>query len=127
MKNSADEVADPEVIQWFTEVDAGERVPKILETVPLESIRPNPYILQVDEGSIARVVSLLRKGEADPWLVVASLPDGAFIDVDSPYICEALKREGREVVKVSIVGSFTEEKCSSLGLMPWAEKGGENV
>jgi hypothetical protein len=32
--------------------------------------------------------------------VVASLPDGTFIDVDSPYVCEALKHEAREVVKV---------------------------
>lgn len=127
MNHPTNQVADPEVTQWFREVDAGERVPEILETVPLESIRPNPYILEFDEGSVTRVVISLRKGETAAWLVVASLPDGAFIDVDSPYICEALKREGREVVKVSIVGSFTEEKCFNLGLMPWAEGGRENV
>lgn len=123
MKYPADHVADPDVVQWFREIDAGKRVPQILESVPLRSIRPNPFVLELDEGSMARFVTSLRKGETDAWLVVASLPDGTFIDVDSPYSCEALKREGCEAVKVTVVGSFTEEKCSRLGLMPWARKG----
>jgi len=122
MKHDPNQVADPEVVHWFREIDAGERVPEILESVPLEAIRPNPYILEFDEGSLTHVVTLLRTGKMAAWLVVAKLPDGTFIDVDSPYPCEALKREGREVVKVSVVGWFTEENCSRLGLMPWARR-----
>ncbi|MDP9225239.1 MAG: hypothetical protein M3P18_15615 [Actinomycetota bacterium] len=124
MKHPADHVADLDVVQWFREIDAGKRVPQILESVPLRSIRPNPFVLEFDEGLVRRIVTSLRKGETDAWLVVASLPDGTFIDVDSPYPCEALKREGRDTVKVTVVGSFKEEKCSRLGLMPWATKGG---
>lgn len=113
---------DLDVVKWFREVDAGKRVPEILESVPLGSVRPNPFVLEFDEGMLGRLITSLSREEMDAWLVVASLPDGTFIDVDSPYPCEALKREGREAVKVTVLGSFGVEKCSELGLMPWAGK-----
>jgi hypothetical protein len=122
MKHDPNQVVDLDVVQWFREIDAGIRTPQILESVPLRSIRPNPFVLEYREASVSLVDTSLRRGETDAWLVVASLPDGTFVDVDTPYVCEALKREGREVAKVTVVGAFEVEKCSSLGLMPWARR-----
>src|SRR3954468_1175872 len=122
IKRSPDQVLDPDVALWFREVEAGKRVPQILQSVPLRSIRSNPFVLELDEGLVSRMVASFRRGEMAAWLVVASLPDGTFIDVDSPYVCEALKHEAREVVKVSVLGSFGVGKCATLGLMPWTRK-----
>jgi hypothetical protein len=122
MGHDPNQVADAEVVQWFKEIDEGLRAPEVLDSVPLEAIRSNPFVLEYDEATLQRCWSSVRANEIEVWLVVAKLPDGSYIDVDTPYICEALKREGREATNVSIAGVLSEESCSRLGLVPWAPK-----
>jgi hypothetical protein len=114
---------DADVVEWFKEVDAGKRVPQVLEDVPLGAVRPNPFVFEYDEEALADIKTSVGKGKLDAWLVVASLPDGSFVDVDTPYPCEALKRMGRAAVKVTVLGSFDVDKCSEIGLSPWAGEG----
>jgi hypothetical protein len=120
MRHDPNQVADAEVVQWFKEIDQGLRVPKVLDSVRLEAIRSNPFVLEYDETTVQLCLSSLRAKKIEAWLVVARLPDGSYIDVDTPYICEALKRDRREASKVSIAGAFSGHSCSRLGLLPWA-------
>ena len=50
-------------------------------------------------------------------LYVAELPDGTYIDIDTPHACEAFRRAGVRMVRVEIVGRFTEEDCRRIGIV----------
>lgn len=122
MKHAApdpDQVTDPIVVEWFREVDRGSRTPEVT-TIPVAWIRSNPYVFRYEEATLqAMVDELVNQGpHADQlaWVIVARLPHGGFVDVDTPYPCEAVKRVGQEHVKATIVGSFTEADCERIGI-----------
>lgn len=114
-----DQVADPMVVEWFHEIDQGSRTPE-LRTVPVSAVRSNPYVFRYEEASLQAMVDELANDSPHAnqlrWLVVARLPHGGFVDVDTAYPCEAVKRTGLEDVKVTIIGSFTDGDCARIGI-----------
>lgn len=116
--NNPYQVSDPQVVQWCREIYAG-RVPEVTR-LPVVSIHSNPYVLNYVDEDIEAVSEEIRAGGemADElsWLVVARLPNGGFVDVDTPYPYEAVKRGGITMVKATIVGTFTESDCRRIGI-----------
>jgi hypothetical protein len=62
------------------------------------------------------VVDGIRALEYEPVLFVARLPDGTYVDVDTPHAYEAVRRVGRKLVKAQIIGTLTEQDCGRIGL-----------
>lgn len=118
-RQDPDQVSDPMVVDWFREIDQGSRAPEVT-TVPVIAVRSNPYVFRYEEAPLQAMVDELLNGgpfaDQFAWLVVARLPHGGFVDVDTPYPCEAVKRIGLPLVKASIVGVFSEADCLRIGI-----------
>lgn len=100
------------VTSWFVEIDRGERqVDGAL--VPMREVRPNPFAIGLNEAVVG---SMLRDVTDLGPLLVARLPEGGYVDVDTPHACEAYRRAGVPLVDVQVVGTFTAEDCRRIGL-----------
>lgn len=114
-------VCDPTVTGWFSEAHRGERTPQLID-LAITDVLPNPFILMLDDEEVAEERERLRTGQFlavqghDPRLFVAGLPDGRFVDIDTPYLCEAY-RGLRPTVEAVVMGTFTPEDCDRIGLV----------
>jgi hypothetical protein len=86
------------------------------ERVEVARLRSNPFAVSLEEPAVEAIVRDIRTGGDVPQLMVARLPNGEYIDVDTPHACEAVKRAGLKVVDAFVVGTFTEEDCSRIGI-----------
>ena len=84
--------------------------------VSVERIRSNPFTPLVGEATVRARLQAVMSGRWEPELWVAALPDGTFVDVDTPYDCEVVKRARFPFVIVHILGTLTESDCARIGI-----------
>lgn len=108
-----DQLTDRQVVECMVEVLRDQRGYEA--TVQVQDVRPNPFAVSLDEEGVESMVRAIRGGEVEPDLWVARLPDGAYVDVDTPHMCEAVRRAGLRLVKAHVVGTFTEADCKRIG------------
>jgi hypothetical protein len=109
------ELTDPRIAEWLLELVEGKRI-AATTMVRVERVRSNPFTPLVGEGAVKARLRAVTSGQWVPELWVAALPDGTFIDVDTPYDCEVVKRARFEFVIVHILGTLTGSDCARIGI-----------
>ena len=109
------EMTDPRIAEWFLELVEGKRIAPTT-MVRVERIRSNPFTPLVGEATVTARLHAVTSGRWVPELWVAALPDGTFVDVDTPYDCEAVKRARFTFVIVHILGTLTSSDCARIGI-----------
>ena len=110
------EMTDPQIAEWFLELVEGKRTAPTT-MVAVERVRSNPFTPLLGEATVKARLHAVRSGRWEPELWVAALPDGTFVDVDTPYDCEAVKRARFEFVIVHVLGRLTESDCARIGIV----------
>jgi hypothetical protein len=111
------EMTDPQIAAWFLELVEGDRT-AATTMVPLDQVRSNPFAPLVGEEAVHARMQAVISGQWEPELWVAALPRGGFVDVDTPYDCEVVKRARFKFVIVHILGTLTESDCARIGIEP---------
>ena len=109
------EMTDPQIAEWFLELVEGKRT-AATTMVPVERVRSNPFTPLLGEATVRARLQAVRSGRWEPELWVAALPDGTFVDVDTPYDCEVVKRARLRFVIVHVLGRLTESDCARIGI-----------
>jgi hypothetical protein len=109
------ELTDPRIAEWFLELVEGKRI-AATTMVRVERVRSNPFAPLVGEAAVKARLHAVMSGQWQPELWVAALPDGTFIDVDTPYDCEVVKRARFTFVIVHILGTLTRSDCARIGI-----------
>ncbi len=109
------ERTDPRIAEWFLELVEGKRI-AVTRMVPVERIRSNPFTPLLGEATVKARLHAVTSGRWEPELWVAAIPDGTFVDVDTPYDCEVVKRAGFKFVIVHILGTLTGSDCARIGI-----------
>jgi hypothetical protein len=114
---------EPIVTEWMRQMWLGEREPESI-MVSVRDVMPNPFYMELNELGVESIVMLMKRGEwREPWLMVARLPDGGYVDVDTAYEHEAAMRAGYEAVHAHVIGEFTTEDCQRIGIRTsWPKK-----
>jgi len=109
------EVTDPLIAEWFLELVEGKR-DAATTMVLVERVRSNPFAPLLGEAAVRARLRAVTSGQWEPELWVAALPSGGFVDVDTPYDCEVVKRARFKFVIVHILGRLTESDCARIGI-----------
>ena len=109
------ELTDPQIAEWFLELVEGKRA-AATTMVPVERVRSNPFAPLLGEETVKARLDAVTSGQWEPELWVAALPSGAFVDVDTPYDCEVVKRARFKFVIVHILGTLTASDCARIGI-----------
>jgi hypothetical protein len=108
-------MTDPRIAEWFLELVEGKRI-AATRMVRVERIRSNPFTPFLGEATVKARLHAVTSGRWEPELWVAAIPDGTFVDVDTPYDCEVVKRAGFRFVIVHILGTLTRSDCARIGI-----------
>jgi len=100
-------MVERQVVDWLVEIAEGHRQDEVLMT-EIERVRPNPFAIDLNQAVVEAIAGQFRKGEREPSLLAARLPEGGLVDVDTPHRCEAARRAGVKVLKVTVIGKFIE-------------------
>jgi len=111
------ELTDPQIAAWFLELVEGHRTAETV-MVPVDRVRSNPFAPLLGEGTVNARLQAVSSGQWEPELWVAALPGGDFVDVDTPYDCEVVKRGRFRFVIVHILGTLTVSDCARIGITP---------
>jgi hypothetical protein len=111
------QITDPLIAQWFLELVEGKRN-AATTMVQVDRVRSNPFSPLLGEATVRARLQAVTSGQWEPELWVAALPSGAFVDVDTPYDCEVVKRAHFKFVIVHIVGTLTRSDCARIGIEP---------
>ena len=111
------EMTDPQIAAWFLELVEGDRT-AATTMVPVDQVRSNPFAPPIGEEAVHARMQVVISGQWEPELWVAALPRGGFMDVDTPYDCEVVKRARFRSVIVHILGTLTESDCARIGIEP---------
>lgn len=114
-KRDAGETTDPLIAEWFLELVEGNRS-AATTMVLVERVRSNPFAPLLGEETVRARLRAVTNGQWEPELWVAALPSGGFVDVDTPYDCEVVKRARFKFVVVHILGRLTESDCARIGI-----------
>jgi hypothetical protein len=109
------ELTDPRIAEWFLELVEGKRT-AATTMVRVERVRSNPFAPLVGEEAVKARLHAVTTGRWEPELWVARLPSGDFVDVDTPYDCEVVKRARFKFVIVHILGTLTRSDCARIGI-----------
>jgi hypothetical protein len=115
IKNDPGEMTDPQIAEWFLELMEGRRT-AATTMVPVERVRSNPFAPLLGEATVKARLQAVTSGQWEPELWVAALPSGAFVDVDTPYDCEVVKRARFKFVIVHVLGTLTRSDCARIGI-----------
>lgn len=115
IKNDPGEMTDPQIAEWFLELVEGRRT-AATTMVPVERVRSNPFAPLLGEATVKARLQAVTSGQWEPELWVAALPSGAFVDVDTPYDCEVVKRARFKFVIVHVLGTLTRSDCARIGI-----------
>ena len=80
--------------------------------VSVAQIRSIPSRRRRGEETVQARLHAVTSGQWEPELWVARLPSGKFVDIDTPYDCEVVKRARFAFVIVHILGTLTESGCA---------------
>ena len=111
------EMTDPLIAAWFLELVQGERT-AATTMVRVDQVRSNPFAPLIGEEAVHVRLQAVISGQWEPELWVAALPNGGFVDVDTPYDCEVVKRARFKFVIVHILGTLTRSDCARIGIEP---------
>ena len=109
------EMTDPRIAEWFLELVEGRRTADTT-MVSVAQVRSNPFAWPLGEETVKARLHAVTSGQWEPELWVARLPSGDFVDVDTPYDCEVVKRARFKFVIVHILGTLTESDCARIGI-----------
>ena len=109
------EMTDPLIAEWFLELVEGKR-DAATTMVLVERVRSNPFAPLLGEATVRARLRAVTSGQWEPELWVAALPSGGFVDVDTPYDCEVVKRARFKFVIVHVLGRLTESDCARIGI-----------
>jgi len=85
-----------QVTEWFKEINAGREPRRAV--VPVASVRPNPFAVKIHESGVrSYLADVLDPNTEDPVLLVAGLPGGGYVDVDTAHAHEAGDIGKREI------------------------------
>jgi hypothetical protein len=112
---SSEQWPEKQVVDWFIEIEKGERQVEH-RTVEVAQVRTNLFVTNLREETVGGMVDEIRHLVANTTLLVARLPLGGFVDVDTPHMCEAVHRAGLKMVGAQVVGTFSEEDCKRIGI-----------
>lgn len=115
IKDDPGEMTDPQIAEWFLELVEGRRT-AATTMVPVERVRSNPFAPLLGEATVKARLQAVTSGQWEPELWVAALPSGAFVDVDTPYDCEVVKRARFKFVIVHVLGTLTRSDCARIGI-----------
>ncbi len=109
------EMTDPQIAEWFLELVEGKRTAPTT-MVRVDQVRSNPFAPLLGEATVKARLEAVTRGQWEPELWVAALPSGGFVDVDTPYDCEVVKRARFKFVIVHILGTLTGSDCARIGI-----------
>ena len=107
---------EPLVARWFGEINSGERM-SVGDIVPMAVVRPNPFTPVLDHAALDEAVAEIKASKISVMLWVARLPNGEYVDVDTPLWHAAAYRAGVEDAMVLVAGEFTTDDCDRIGLV----------
>ena len=108
-------MTDPRIAEWFLELVEGKRI-AATTMVRVERVRSNPFTPLAGRGDGEGQTARRDERAMGARTVGRRLPSGDFVDVDTPYDCEVVKRARFKFVIVHVLGTLTEIDCARIGI-----------